>query len=56
MQGWGGVGRSCRVGVGVGHVGVGWVGHVGVGVGWGVSCRAGVGWAGHVGWGLGWVM
>ena len=24
MQGWGGVGGSCRVGVGVGHVGVGW--------------------------------
>ena len=33
MQAWGGVGGSCRVGVGVGHVGVGWggVGHVGVG-------------------------
>ena len=32
--GWGGVGGSCRVGVGVGHVGVGW----------GVSYRGGVGW------------
>ena len=26
MQAWGGVGGSCRVGVGVGHVGVGWGG------------------------------
>ena len=34
MQGWGGVGGSCRVGVGVGHVGVRW----------GVSYRGGVGW------------
>ena len=37
MQGWG---VSCRGGVG--HVGVGWVGHVEVG--WGGSCRGGVGW------------
>ena len=28
---------GCRGGVGVGHVGVGWV------VGWGGSCRGGVG-------------
>ena len=26
MQAWGGVGGSCRVGVGMGHVGVGWGG------------------------------
>ena len=34
-MGWGG---SCRGGVGMGHVGVGW-GRVG----WGGSCRGGVG-------------
>ena len=41
----GGVGwvGHARVGVGVGHVGVGWGGPCRGGVGWGVSCRAGVG-------------
>ena len=44
--GWGGVGGSCRGGVGWGvscrgGVGWGWVGHEGVG--WGGSCRGGVG-------------
>ena len=44
MQGWGGVGGSCRVGLGVGHVGYGW--------GW-VSCRGGWGGVCHIGVRLG---
>ena len=66
---------NCRGGVGwvmyrwggMGHVGVGWVGHVEVGCimqGWGGVGHVGVGWVGHVevGWGgscrggIGWVM